>query len=134
MLIIGSKVKLIKAIKGAERLNIGDVFEVTKIENNIITFKCVYGYGMMSYKEYEEYFEVVRKWTDWRMYKSKGLYYYYKHDGETIMLRNMNSDIVTKAVCHKDDEFDLDKGLELCFARMELVKAQRHLDNVLDNL
>ena len=60
MLVKGNKIKMIKEIGSQKLLN--QIFEVVKISNDIIEFSHnYYGKGVMSYKEFEEYFELIKE-------------------------------------------------------------------------
>ena len=69
MLMKGSKIKLKKEIPAYENtpIKVGDVFEVTGIdESGSIIFKSDYGFGMMGYTEFENYFEECKKESEWK--------------------------------------------------------------------
>ncbi len=142
MLIEGNKIKLIKKIQGLGIFEIGDIFIVTSIEDNgNIHFKTDYGMGFMSYSEFKEHFEIVNNkekkeynWDDWKLRASlsKGDAYIYRTNYKKVIV---NKDgFKASATCHDTDEFDLDKGIELCMARIEVKKAKHKLNLLLDEI
>ncbi|KAK2245349.1 hypothetical protein KWW45_11315 [Clostridioides difficile] len=142
MLIEGNKIKLIKEIQGLGMLKIGDTFIITRIENNgNIHFKTDYGMGFMSYSEFKEHFEIVNNkekrkytWDDWKMRTSLSM-------GDTCIYRTNHKKVIVNkdgfkasSTCHDVDEFDLDKGITLCLARIEVKKAKNNLNLLLDEI
>ena len=122
MLLIGDKIKLVNPIGEFNR--VGDVFDVTDIlDGGEILFSCSYGLGVMSYDEFERYFEKKRilTWSRWEAIRFDGdsVIYTYRTNGKRIELRHGN--LRASASCHEGDDFDLNKGLTLCLARL-LVK------------
>ena len=122
MLLKGDKIKMVKPICGFNR--VGDVFEVLEIlESGIIRYGCDYGVGIMSYDEFESYFEKKRPltWSQWAIARFEGdnAIYVFRTNGKRIELKQGN--LKASASCHESDEFDLSKGLSLCLARL-LVK------------
>ena len=74
MIIKSSKIKLIKSMGMFNK--IGEVCEIINISDDaVITFKCSFGIGCMSYDELNKYFEICddtttkqdtkRTWTEW---------------------------------------------------------------------
>lgn len=74
MIIKGDKIKLVQKIGNFDK--VGDIFEVTGVDDGVISFKCNYGTGCMSYDEFERYFEKIekRKWSDWSIRKGENAY------------------------------------------------------------
>lgn len=59
MIIKGDKIKLVQKIGSFDK--VGDIFEVTGVDNGVVSFKCNYGTGCMSYDEFERYFEKLKR-------------------------------------------------------------------------
>lgn len=134
MLTKGNEIKMVKEISGFNR--VGDTFEVVNVnDDGSIIIKSSYGVGVMSYKEFEEYFKVVEelKWVKLNDYIINldedlvkllcnlsigkiGDMEIKTDNGEFVMLRF--GDYVTEAKLHPDDEFDLIKGIKICIYRL----------------
>ncbi|HBG2116768.1 hypothetical protein M1I50_09080 [Clostridioides difficile] len=142
MLIEGTKIRLMKEIQGFEMLKIGDIFVITSVGNNgDIHFKTDYGMGFMSYSEFKEHFEIVNNkekkkynWDDWKIRASLSM-------GDTCRYRTNHKKVIVdkdgfkaSATCHDIDEFNLDKGIKLCLARIEVKKAKHKLNLLLDEI
>lgn len=129
-MIKGDRIKLVKKMGVFD--NIGEICEVTDIqEGGIICFK--FGgchLGCMSYDEYEKYFEKVetpvkRTWSEWN---SKYIsftnindnrmtgFIKYRSNGKKVQVKL--GTLTAEACCCKEDEFDLEKGLELAKNRV----------------
>lgn len=133
MLIVGNKIKMIKAIGGLDK--VGDEFEVTNIaEDGAITIRSSYGVGVMNYKEFEEHFEIVKEvvWTKW----SDMNYLSDEFDGMGVIYRTNNVDTVevyggsglkTVAKLHPNDIFDFEKGLDIAMLRMKKLILDKKL-------
>lgn len=119
MLMIGDKIRLVKPIGVLK--NIGEEFEVTATNDDIIDFKLSFiGMGSMSMAEYEKHFRKVRVWTDWILVNANTWNEYsYKTDNEKYV-RLKKDGREAKASCHPTDEFDLNVGIEICFDRLNL--------------
>lgn len=136
MLIKGSKIKMINAIPGFDR--VGDTFEVQEIDEFCIQIKSNYGIGVMSYKEFEQFFEIVveeekkepRKWSEWQKIHLLPLNKKaaYRHNGKAIEMICHN--VKVKTSCHPEDEFNLDKGIEIATVRLKLKFAELELENL----
>ncbi|HBF7899040.1 hypothetical protein KLL36_11895 [Clostridioides difficile] len=142
MLIKGTKIKLMKEIQGFEMLKIGDIFVITSVENNgAICFKTDYGMGFMSYSEFEKHFEVAIEtkkkeyiWSEWRtatVFRTNKTCKY-RTNGKKVEVRM--GDFKASATCHDSDEFDFNKGIKLCLARIEVKKAKKQVNLVLDEI
>lgn len=133
MIIKGDKIKLAQKIGNFDK--VGDVFEVTGVDNGVVSFKCNYGTGCMSYDEFEKYFEkvkpVVKKpWTDWKEVYGGYTYLNPFEDGEEyidfpIAYRTNGKKIQVKSngykaesTCCNGDIFDFDTGYELVRRRL----------------
>ena len=129
-MIKGDRIKLVKKMGVFD--NIGEICEVTDIqEGGVICFK--FGgchLGCMSYDEYEKYFEKVetpvkRTWSEWN---SKYIsftnindnrmtgFIKYRTNGKKVQVKL--GTLTAEASCCKEDEFDLEKGLELAKNRV----------------
>lgn len=138
MLIVGNKIKMIKAIGGLDK--VGDEFEVTNIsEEGTITIRSSYGIGVMNYKEFEEHFEIVKEvvWTQW----SDIGYLSNEFDNLGVIHRTNNVDTVevygglgleTVAKLHPDDTFDFEKGLSIAMLRMKKLILDRKLKELIE--
>jgi hypothetical protein len=129
MLIKGDKIKLVKPMGCFD--NIGEVCEVVNIsEDAVVSFR--FGgvhLGCMSYNEFEKYFEKVvnikRDWTKW-LERKVGYYNIdndfvyatveYRHNGLRVQVKC--GDLRARSSCHKNDIFDLNKGLKVATARL----------------
>ena len=98
------------------RLKKGTIFQISEIfEDGTISFRNdSLGMGVMSFDEYEKMFEkyVKREFTDWTPEK---LGYEFRHNGKVVEVRlNLPVEQATgRAICHEDDEFDLNKGMDI---------------------
>lgn len=147
MIIIGDKIKLIQKLGKLDK--VGDVFDVTGVDNGVISFKCSYGEGCMTYNEFEKYFEkveepvkIVRVWTIWEPtmihfrnpftteYCSVGIEM--RENGKKIQVRYKN--IRAEASCHKEDEFSASRGFELAKRRLILKLLYDELKNYAQKL
>ena len=125
MIIKGDKIKLIQKIGSFDK--VGDVFEVTGVDNGVVSFKCNYGTGCMSYDEFEKYFEkvkpVVKKpWTDWKSIRSgersedgRNIIIQVRENGKKVQVRGCG--YKAEATCCAEDTFDFNKGFELAKRR-----------------
>ncbi|HBF5205018.1 TPA: hypothetical protein KQE20_003841 [Clostridioides difficile] len=138
MLIERTKIRLMKEIQGFEMLKIGDIFVITSVGNNgAIHFKTDYGIGFMNYSEFEAYFEIVqqKKKYEWGAWSIRGDFsgaYLYRTNGKKVEVRKGN--FKASATCHDSDEFELNKGVELCLTRIEVKKANKQVNLVLDKI
>lgn len=136
-MIKGDKIKLVRKMGVFD--NIGEICEVTDIqEGGVICFK--FGgchLGCMSYDEYEKYFEKVetptkRTWSKWYLNeirftdingKDVRCNYLYRTNGKKVQIRC--GAFKAEATCCKDDEFEIEKGLNLAKKRLVV----KYLDN-----
>ncbi|HBF5723191.1 TPA: hypothetical protein P5O16_001349 [Clostridioides difficile] len=142
MLIEGTKIRLMKEIQGFEMLKIGDIFVITSVGNNgAIHFKTNYGMGFMNYSELKKYFEVVidikkkeHIWSEWKTATVLGTNKTckYRTNGKKVEVRI--GDFKASATCHDSDEFEFNKGIKLCLARIEVKKAEHKLNLLLDEI
>lgn len=118
--------------------NIGEICEVIDVtKNGIISFKFGNGkhLGCMSYDEFEKHFELVESKRVWGNWVPKYLNYIcidnHEFDIEALIetrtngkivqarIKLMNGEYITsRASCHKDDEFSIDKGMLLAEKRL----------------
>ena len=141
MLLVGDKIECKLEMGGV--IKVGEVCEVTGIDNNCIEFKFRELHkGVMSYDEFEKYFNKYEKqktvWTKWvkrQVYPSNVLFEY-RTNWRTVQVRIKKDGKVYKGscTCHKDDVFDIDKGIELAYARAELEKILDKLSNLSEEM
>lgn len=159
MIAKGSRIKLIHPMGMFDK--IGEICEVANItEDAVITFKCSFGIGCMSYDELDRYFEVEganitvnkkpkRTWSDWKYdtfvyYNFGGTSYTvpvkYRNNGKVVDLRTdycelENREIIkTKASCNKNDRFNLETGLDIADARLQIKLMQKDLQDMIDEM
>lgn len=116
MLIKGDKIKMIKSIGNFNK--VGDIFNVENIsDDGYITIKTTYGIGVMSYKEFEQHFEIHKdvKWTGWIKIYDKCDCYYKTNNIDTVLVKRLG--VIKKARLHPDDVFDLNVGIEIAYLR-----------------
>lgn len=136
-MIKGDRIKLVKKMGVFD--NIGEICEVTDIqEGGVICFK--FGgchLGCMSYDEYEKYFEKVeiptkRTWSKWCLNEIRftdingqdvRCNYLYRTNGKKVQVRS--GAFKAEATCCQDDEFEIEKGLNLAKKRLVI----KWLDN-----
>ena len=136
-MIKGDKIKLVHKMGAFD--NIGEICEVTDIqEGGVICFK--FGgchLGCMSYDEYEKYFEKVETpikmtWSEWYLNeirftdingKNVRCNYRYRTNGKKVQIRC--GAFKAEAICCKDDEFEIEKGLNRAKKRLVV----KYLDN-----
>lgn len=147
MLTKGNKIKMVKELPGFNR--VGDIFEVVNVnDDGSITIKSSYGVGIMSYKEFEEYFKVVEelKWVklnDYIINPGKDLVnslcnlsigkigdMEIKTDNEEFVMLKFG-DYVVEAKLHPDDEFDLIKGIKICLCRLNNLINKKILNSLI---
>lgn len=141
MITKNDKIKQVKEIDGFNR--IGEIFEVTNVsEDGIISFKCDFGYGVMSYNEFEKSFEKVEEliWGNWIKfddYDESDYKYKYKTNNKVITMKCLDSgyeDLMSKSTCSEGDIFDLNKGIKLCIAKIRVKQAERYLEKLLQEM
>lgn len=122
MLIKGRKIKMIKAMPNFNK--VGQEFEVTDIKDGAIFFKCNFGSGLMSYKEYKQYFKEVEvlQWSEWSTALISEEQVEYRNNGKEVQVKYL--DLIGTAKCHDDDIFDLHKGISLAYSRAKLTKLK----------
>lgn len=136
MLIKGDKIRLVKKI--GRTSEIGDMFDVVDItENGAITLKSNYGIGVMSYDEFEKYFEKVGEdsylsnWSSWQEIDFNNDTAHYMTNGEEIVFKYKNMKVKTS--CLSTDTFDLEIGLNLCEKKMEVAIEKRKIKQAKSN-
>ncbi|MGL4450710.1 MAG: hypothetical protein ACRCTZ_05925 [Sarcina sp.] len=134
MLVNGNKIKMIKAIPGFDR--VGEEFEVSNVsEDGTITIRTSYGVGVMSYKEFENHFELVK---EYKWVKLSEFFGEFEEDElEDLAKLSIGSlvDIEIQTDCeyfiklkygffevgsylHPEDEFDRKRGINICICRL----------------
>ena len=126
MIIKGDKIKLVQKIGNFDK--VGDIFEATGVDNDVVSFKCDYGTGCMSYDEFEKYFEKVEKktWSNWTIHaesfdspitnKYCVMNLRVRDNGKKIQVRSCG--YKAEATCCNGDTFDFDTGYELAKRRL----------------
>lgn len=133
MLFKGDKIELNKKMGMFD--NIGEVCDVVNItEDGCISFRFRSGIGCMSYDEFEKYFKKVNNirtdWTDWKLC-CMDIRYEYKTNNKSVLVRlEKNHSFKGKSTCHKDDVFDLEKGIRIALFRAE----KKIIDNEIEEL
>lgn len=129
MLIKGDKIKLIKSIGSFDK--IGDIFEITGVnELGTITISSNYGTGIMSYNEFEKYFEKIEEeslvWSEWKRHivdpNHEHRTFTYRTNGKAIELIEKGKKV--RSVCLDEDVFNLDYGLDLCLKKQDVIQAK----------
>ena len=160
MIAKGSRIKLVQPMGMFDKVE--EICEVVNVnEDAVITFKCSFGMGCMSYDELSKYFEVEgnnsetnkkpkRKWSSWKydMYiyydfngESRTVPVKYRTNGKAIDLRTdwenateSRPNLRAKACCSENDKFDFDTGLDLADNRMQIEFLKRELKDIIDNM
>ncbi|GAA0102569.1 hypothetical protein UT300012_32840 [Paraclostridium bifermentans] len=125
MLIKGDKVKLVKSIGSFDK--VGDIFEIIGVsELGTITIASSYGTGIMSYDEFEKYFEKIEEkplvWSEWACVPGVQ-FMKYRTNGVVIEMIDETIGKKVKSVCLEGDTFDIDKGIGLCIAKLKVISA-----------
>ena len=134
MLLKNDKIVLKKDFGGLKK---GTIFQISEIfEDGTISFRNdSLGMGVMSSDEYEKMFEkyVKREFTDWIPEK---LGYEFRHNDKVVEVRlNLTVEQTTgRAICHEDDEFDLNKGMEIAKNRAFIKYYKKLITNCEENL
>ena len=135
MLLKNDKIVLKKDFGGLKK---GTIFQVSEIfEDGTISFKNdSVGVGVVSFGEYEKMFEkcVKREFTEWT---SGRLGYGFRHNGKVVEVRlslPVGKPPTGRAVCHEDDEFDLDKGIKIAENRALIKHFKRRITNCEETL
>lgn len=139
-MIKGDKIKLIHKMGAFD--NIGEICEVTDIQDGgVICFRFGNNgchLGCMSYDEYVKYFEPIteehtletpkRKWSEWKATVSDQYYdlnsiafkkkYWYRENDKKVQVKCDNPKLKAEASCHKEDSFNINKGLNLAEKRL----------------
>ena len=131
-------------------------FKVTSIHQDYISFiNSSLGAGIISFDELDKYFNVFApnvpndefeidptpysaKWTKWTEYTypdGTSCLYRYKDTAygsvklECKFIYINDGNLIGRACCHKDDEFNLEKGLEICKLRAYIKDCNHHIAN-----
>ena len=145
MLSIGTKIRLVREI-GKFPFRMGTIFTVEDFyKDDSIIIKNRLGIGIMTCDELEKYFEIASKskWTDWIIkYKysvtfsetnyNKEVDFKYRHNCKIVEI--IKDGIKVRAYCHKDDEFDLEKGIEVALAKFEIKKEENKVKKLSSDL
>lgn len=140
MLVKGSKIKLKIAMPGMEKFGfkVGTQFNVDDICGDMLILSIPeVGRGFMSLSEYVAFFEEVkepRQWTKWKRVSvvkdPRGGYdhdVFFKTNYRTVIVKICRKSSSTdgsipayvkgRASCHGTDNFNLETGVQLAFAR-----------------
>lgn len=135
-MIKGDRIKLKKSM--GVFTNVGEICDVVDVTTDgIISFKFGNGkhLGCMSYDEFKKYFELVESKRVYGEWKCKHLDYKYigkpglnietqietRTNGKIVQARFRMGDgtyITSRATCHKDDKFSVEKGTLLAEKRL----------------
>ncbi len=125
MLLKGDKIKQVKEINGFNK--VGCEFEVTDIDMGVISFMSSFGKGVMSYDEFERYFEKVIEevWSDWSLIV--GEYIYSTRTKGMLTECKFDDGTHTFAKCLPEDEYSSNVGREICIKKWQLKKLEKEL-------
>ena len=149
MITEGNKIQLVKPMGMFD--NVGEVCEVIKItEDGIISFKFGNGLhlGCMSYNEFEKYFKIADEetvltkrgeWSEWKRYVFNILNVpncFYRSNNKNIQVKTYidNKAVRARALCHKNDKFDFEKGLKLAIARLKIKVDELKVKDMIKNI
>ena len=107
---------------------VGDIFKVTDISNDgMITFSASYGMGMMTYDEFNNHFEKIehQPWSEWIQRDG----YTYKTNNKQVKIKR--GDFSARSSCHTTDVFDLEKGITIALARVDVKEAKAKLEKAI---
>lgn len=142
-MIKGDRIKLVKSM--GMFTDIGEICEVVDVsEGGVISFRFGgYHLGCMSYDEFEKYFELIpnivvpkREWSDWNEHTQyytqpngvgKSFNMEYRDNGKRVQVKC--NGLRAMSTCHKEDDFDITKGLILATRRL-IVKVLEHENNI----
>jgi len=122
VLVTGDMFKQISSIGSFNK--VGDKFKVTDISaDGMITFSASYGMGMMSWKEFNEHFEKIEcnHWGEW----VENDEYVYKTNNKQVKVKK--DGLIARSSCHPTDTFNLNKGISIALARIDVKKAEGKL-------
>ena len=133
MLLVGDKIKQVKAIPGFNF--VGQVFvvegiRVEGVDDVTIVFSVPsLGRGLMTKADFEEYFVKViePKWSDWEDY---GFDLEYRLKGELLEVRAKGTDTSVFAKPCEDDEFDLDIGMSVCIQKLKIRELKSFIKDI----
>lgn len=132
MLVVGNTIKMVKSV--GPFVQGGTTFAVTKIQDGIIYFNCNMGTGCMSYNEFNEYFEVEqpkREWTEWAYNPARRVWYKTNGKKVKVLIPTSQSRQIGIASCHPTDTFNLEKGIEIAYARTQVALATQALQKAM---
>lgn len=153
MIKTNSIITMVTPITGFEQL-IGKDFTITSITKDVVTFENEdIGMGAISTEDLYKYFTEKEQdvidtyeidttpysayWTEWTEYinpktnHTDGYYRYKDCPNGSVRLEykfNLENEFTGRACCHRDDEFDLDIGVELCKARIDIKYNRYHFN------
>lgn len=152
MLLVGSYVKLTKKPYESFPVTESMLGKVIQIEeDNILVHYPVMNMAM-SFDEYTKYFTVKSVSTEWKIFDSSfdkwdgagPTHYPYEYctNGKVVKVRKhylpgIKKDreiLVGKASCCEEDEFDLEKGIRLAYARCKTKETKEQINKLAQKL
>lgn len=148
MLLIGSYVKLAKKPYKSFPVTESMLGKIIQIEKDNILVHYPMMNMAMSFDEYTKYFTVKPVFTEWKIFDSSfdkldgagPTHYPYEYctNGKVVKVRKhylpgIKKDreiLVGKASCCEEDEFDLEKGIRLAYARCKTKETKEKINNL----
>ena len=158
-MVVGDKIRLVKPFGVLD--NVGEVYDVAAIfKAGEIYFEYGNGYtGVMSYDEFEKYFELVpvektenkvekkkHEWTNWQLTDSsfynpvtdifEGIGLEWRTDNEKrvqVRMKN-NPQLRSRSSCYKKDKFTVDDGYFLAKHRLYIKWVSKVVDDYAKSL
>ena len=128
MLLIGDKIKQVKAIEGFNF--VGKEFVIQDIKGtNIVFYRIGLGKGVMTIAEFNEHFEKIVEptWSEW---EKLGFHKEYRVKGDLIEMRltSGGSSVFSKPC--EEDEFNLQKGLAVCTYKLDIKGYEKDIKDL----
>lgn len=128
LLPVGTKLRLVKTIFGIESVPVGAVGIVTKAkEDRIVVRYRLFSISVNALGLKEEWEVVKDEWSEWRYNSNRAIWYRVK--GRDIQAKDECNKVFSR--CMDCDTFDLEKGLDICAARLDLKNAQQDLERLI---
>lgn len=128
MLLIGDKIKQVKAIEGFNF--VGKEFIIEDIKGtNIVFSKLGLGKGVMTIGEFEEHFEKIVEptWSEWI---DLGLTKKYRVKGDLIEMRLLSGGSSVFSKPCEEDEFNLETGLQVCNLKLNIKECEKTVEAI----
>lgn len=125
LLPVGTKVKIAKDILGVEKYT-GKVLTISSANETFaraeiqVTPHCLFSLAVNPFYLENGYVEVFEDWSEWKWDEKRCIEYRVK--GDCIQARD--GKIRVQAKCMPCDTFSLEKGLDICTARIDIKDAQ----------